>query len=405
MTKMKKNKPQIALPRGFRRMLGRNALMISTVAFAMGMQGCTDEPQPIVNQAGRAVLVYMVADNSLGSAGYDSADLDEMVEAARAGDLGDNRLIVYHSSRTSAPVLQEVTPDGLVTMRQYDYTQSSITVEGMKRVIADFKSLAPAENYGLVLWSHASGWIQNGVVDNAVATMSVTDGMVEAYSFGDERGRHMNVTSLQHALEGEGFDYIYFDCCFMANVESLYQLRHVAPMFVASATELPANGMPYDENVKYLCSDTPDLVAAAKTTFDYYNALSGSNRTCTVSVIDSGGLDDLATKSGEMLARCDAPSDYTPQRFMTSGCYLFDMRDYFEAMGDGEQYAGILNDWKAAFNRTVVFSASTPMLWNYISLDKSHGLSCYILEEIGDASYRGYDTLDWWHDVGKRQFE
>ena len=50
-------------------------------------------PQPS-SEVKRAVFVYLLSDNSLGKGGYDRDNLSDMIEAAKAGRLGGNRLLV-----------------------------------------------------------------------------------------------------------------------------------------------------------------------------------------------------------------------------------------------------------------------------------------------------------------------
>ena len=73
-----------------------------------------DTPATQENQ--RTVLVYMVADNNLGTGLFDSADLKEMQDAAAAGDIKDGRLLVYHASNKGI-VLKEVTSEVIDTLQ------------------------------------------------------------------------------------------------------------------------------------------------------------------------------------------------------------------------------------------------------------------------------------------------
>ncbi len=124
-------------------------------------------PQPS-SEVKRAVFVYLLSDNSLGKGGYDRDNLSDMIEAAKAGRLGGNRLLVYHDDfDAESPALKEVTPLGLRILKSYDNSVSSVSSERMEQAIADFKSYAPAERYGLVVWSHATGWLQTGVAEVA----------------------------------------------------------------------------------------------------------------------------------------------------------------------------------------------------------------------------------------------
>lgn len=368
--------------------------IIATIIVLAGCSGSGDEPgQP----SPRAVLVYMVANNSLGSAHYDTADLNEMVIAARQGDFGDSRLFIYHHARNAAPVLKEIGPDGsesvLVT---YDTTSSSVSSDRMSRVIDDFKSAANASHYGLILWSHGSGWIENGM-ESPGRTCMPSSGTASPLSFGDDGGRYMNVTTLARTLRGKGFDYIYFDCCYMAGVEVAYELRDCTRHIVASATELPARGMPYDETLRHLLKADADLVAAARTTFDSYNALSGQSRTCTISVIDTGALDELAQATRAVYAANNITSgDFNPQPFMTSACYIFDFGQYADDLSSS--YPELKAAFDTALDKTVLYCAATPAVWGVLPLAHHSGLSTY-LPDFSDTNRFNYDNLQWASDV------
>lgn len=370
----------------------RNMLFILFIAPLLVLCGCSgngDDPDLPAADAPRAVLVYMVANNSLGSANYDSADINEMLIAAKNGDFGQSRLFVYHHARNAAPVLKEITAEGQRTLLTYDANSSSVSVARMKQVINDFCRLVPAQRRGLILWSHGSGWIENGIQEsgNAISTLS----------FGDDGGRYMNVTSLRNALSDKLFDFIYFDCCYMAGVEVAYELRYCTDAIVGSVTELPSPGMPYDESLRYLLLPEADLVGAASATFDFYNAKSGEARTCTISVINTAALDDLAdaTRAIYMANNINSPG-FSPQRFMTSACYLYDFGQYVDDL------AADLPQLKASFDKAladvVLFKASTPRLWDLLAINHHSGLSTFIPNENQAEKYH-YSNLQWASDV------
>lgn len=362
----------------------------------MMLTGCSDHEDGPAPECPRAVLVYMAANNSLGAAHYDTDDLNEMAIAARQGDFGHSRLFVYHHARNAAPVLKEITAYGERIVATYDKSASSVSSARMSRVIDDFRRYAPASRYGIILWSHGSGWIENGMEQSARPNAR-SEGEMIPLSFGDDGGRYMNVTTLATTLRGKGFDYIYFDCCYMAGVEVAYELRDCASRIVASSTELPASGMPYDETLRYLLKADADLAGAARATFDFYNAMSGQNRTCTISVIDTAGLEALAEATRAVYEANNVTSDgFAPQQFMTYKCYLFDFGQY---VGDlASQHPGLKAGFDNALDNTVIFKASTPRIWNVLPLTHHSGLSTRIPDYSDDDSYN-YDNLQWASDV------
>lgn len=357
----------------------------------------SSEPEPPAEKTiERTVLVYMGADNNLGSGQYDSADIQEMQAGAAAADLGETaRLLVYRSAYRKAPVLMEILPDRIDTLAEYDYGVVAATRSRMEDIIATMKDLAPAKKYGLILWGHGTGWLQDGISDDDAD-----------YSYGHENSKSMNITTLADILESAGrFDYVYFDCCYMSSAETVYQMRNATNYIVGSATELLTTGMPYHTNLPYLVSGTKeDLIQAAQNTFDLYNAMSGSYRTCTMSVIDTSCLDRLAAATSAIYALCSSfkPDSYTAQRFSDykTTCYYYDFKDYVHALVDDNGISeDLLNEYDTAFDAAVLYSAATPKLWDSVDLSRCNGLSTYILANSTDITTKNYKDLEWYDAV------
>ena len=385
-----------------------------------GVAACSGDdlpPEPGSQTVGRTVLVYMVTRNTLGSWSYDTKDLNEMKAAAATGAFGKNRLIVFHSEYGEAPKLKEITPDGITVLKTYPENFVAVQSENMNEVIADTKALAPARNYGIVLWSHANGWLQTGIKEQ-------TD--VKTKAFGDDSGKSMNVTTLARVLDGKGFDFVYFDCCFMGGVEVAYQLRNATPRIVASVSELPSNGMPYNLTLPYLMADEANLVGAANATFCDYDALSGSSRTCTMSVIETDGLQRLASAVRDIYAhhpKLPVSSDiqafvstassfyiYGGEQFFDLGHYLSVLTSDYEKWEDGE--AGAQLSYAAAteaLQDCVAYRNATPWLWegeiDKVRIDHHCGLSTFLMDRQEDAAVKGYNELDWYRDVASALFE
>ena len=337
----------------------------------------------------------MVATNNLGTDGADTDDLAEMQKAADNGDLGSGRLLVYHApADASAPRLIEITAKGQTVLNTYE-SGTSATAARMNLVLDDMKALAPAESYGLVLWSHATGWLQDGIVEEAV----------QPRSFGSDFGKRMNITTLRSVLEGRGIEYVYVDACYMATVEVAYELRNVTTHIVASASELPRDGMPYDLNVKHLIGGTRDnLVKAATNTFDLYNSKEDPQlRTCTMAVIATDALDDLAAATAGIYRLTPLPhpgKDVTNYRGTARQGYSIDFGEYVNALSTASSLEPSLADsFNAALARTVVYAAATDKLWDMWPIHNHSGLSTYVFNNSTDYSIKGYDTLEWFEDV------
>ena len=392
---------------------------------ALAITGCSDDsgdmPEPAPEPAAtveRAVLVYMTAHNNLGyqnpqdgdSRHFDERDLAEMTEAARAGALGANRLLVLHSPWQGETLLKEVTPEGFKTLKSYGKALDTTQSAAMERVIADFKAFAPARAYGLILWGHGSGWLEDG---QEKAPRKRSYGGYQTAS-----GTHtwMNTTTLADVLEGKGFDYLYFDCCFMAGVEVAYELRHAVETIVGSSSELPSEGMPYHKTLPYLMADNPDLPQAAAVTFGHFDAKQGFDRTCTISVIRTAALDALAEAVGNAwLTATSAPSRFSVQQFASPNDYTyryryFDLLHAVESAATPEAAAAV----GAAIDAAAVYRAATPYLWEkdadhpwdyyQVKIDCHCGLTTYIPSSQADFDTYGYSQLEWATNVASKLF-
>lgn len=373
------------------------------------LSACSEDavPESPPEVVGRSVLVYMSAHNNLGYASTkrDYADIDEMLTAAARGDLGHNRLIVFQSPWTGNPQLKEITSEGIRVLKTYPPDFIPVEEEAMKLVFEDFKAMAPATSYGLILWGHGSGWVEDGLRNDSPIRKSFG-----AYQTGTNTHIWMNATSLARILQGENFDFLYFDCCFMASVEVAYQLRNAVPYIIASASEIPAEGMPYHKSLRYLMSDLPDLVAAANATFSHFDAMTGYNRTCTMSVIDTSALNALASAVRDVYANLNVPPmREAVQQFASHNAYEYFNR-YFDLEHSVELIANenAIGTIRQILSQAVIYKANTPYLWQSLSeqvkINHHCGLTTFLPTTKSELEQDTYSGLDWQTDVASALF-
>lgn len=386
------------------------SLLMSVALVACGDK--SDDPSPTIDPPttdvplSRTVLVYMVADNSLGTRfGCDEADLQEMLTAVKAGALNGGRLLVYHNrpntSATNPPQLLDVTASGLNVLKNYTYAADgeSVTPERIREVMADMKAVAPADDYGLVLWSHSNNWL---------GPVSTSDKYYRA--FGEDSGYHIKVQTLAQTLAGEKFSFIYFDCCLMGNVEVAYEMRSLAPVIIASPTELCISGMPYDRNVPVMFSskltDEERAVKMAQNTFGFYdhhdcgdpNCQDGPY--CQMTVVRTSALDGFAKATKSIFENV---TDYFAglsrlQEYDKNTSSSYDMDNYMEMLtadGQEELYA----KWCDELDKVVIYHATTDYCLTGTYMSRYCGLGSYVVYSPSKISYRGYNTLKWWDDV------
>ncbi|MCM1452220.1 MAG: clostripain-related cysteine peptidase [Clostridium sp.] len=378
------------------------ALIFSLLAgIALSACGSSDEPTPPKEKGvKRTVLVYMLASNNLGDDNgndFDRLDLEEMLEGAKKGALNGGRLLVYHAEYAGAQ-MKEVTAEGITSLKTYDDGALSVSSTRMRDVIDDMKSLAPAEDYGLILWGHATGWLQDGIDD------PIDDrAKIQFYSYGYDQNRknYMNTSTLARTLEGQGLSFIYFDCCLMGSAEALYEMKDAAPRMIASATEVPGRGSPYDLVLPYLFSaGEADLEGASRAYFNYYKTNPSKADGCPVStaVINATKLGALAQATRKIYEQATetCPEGYIGQLLYTNTNYN-DFGHYVMTLAGSEN--PLYAEWKKALDEAVEYKEASESIWGIRPIEHFCGLSTFVIKKPSDASRSNYNTLRWYDDV------
>lgn len=367
---------------------------------------CVNEPE-IITKKKRTVLVYMIASNSLGINNYDAKDIKEMETGMSKYTKNDCRLLVYYVPYNADPYLFEIVKNKNQVSRKIKKTYSrdikSTTSQRMGEVINDLAKLAPADDYGLVLWSHSDGWARSlgqGRSRNHMIQSAANSGTYFlTRDFGEDSGSTMPVDELADVIPAGMFSFIYTDACYMGSIEIAYQLRNKTKYFIGSCALLPADGMPYDKNIPHFFEDEPNLTNACIETFDYYNNQSGAYRTNTISLIDCTKLNELAVicrriHDNEKSVDISSIQPYTydiPQNI------YFDFKQYTSQISSPE----LIPEFENIIKDVVLYKASTPYIFGTLAIDpqKFSGVSTYILGRGNTLNENYYKTLDWYNDV------
>lgn len=208
----------------------------------------------------RTVLVYMVAENSLGAYGFHRGDSAEIM-AGRGVIADDDRMLILMDAG-GRPTLYRVRADRdrPEVVKQWAYDFCSADPDRLREVLETVRELYPSREYALTLWSHADGWMaptdsayrRYESPNTASAMLRASRQALSPLSFGIDSGANgrgsndgaqMSVEGLARAIAGAGMHmkYLFFDACLMQNLETAYALRHVtdyvagSPMAVAGA--------------------------------------------------------------------------------------------------------------------------------------------------------------------------
>ena len=360
--------------------------------------GCNkngDEPNNIPEKAKNTILVYMIATNTLS--GFDYMDMQEMMIAAQNIDLNRNNLVIYHCSKQNNPRLLKIAKVNEVideiVLKEYSEEYKSLDVERINEVISDMQMLTPADNYGLVLWSHAMSWTP--------AKVAINNEVSPTY-FGDDYGRHLNIDVLASAIPDNLFHYIWMDCCYMSSIECAYQLRNKSNFYVAYPTEVLSNGMPYNLTIPFLTGENIDLVGAANATFEYFKYNTDKNsQFCTIAVLDMSKLDALADATKNIYKGFKPIDTYGLQKYSrgAQGPY-YDFAHYVRVVAENNNTIEYIDEFNQALKDVVVYKNATDKFLNFkINQENFSGISTHALMYDGSSNEKYYFTLDWYDAV------
>ena len=281
---------------------------------------------------------------------YYERNIEGLEKAVATGATRNGRILVcYQPESYDRATLFEISYDAKQrksvrkALKVYENFQAENTVS-IQELFADVQQLAPAESFGLTIGCHGLGWIPAGspfpkslqpeqLVPGALVTRSTR-------SIGDT-GHQLDISELADAASGlpYRFDYLIFDGCFMANIETLYDLRHAFDYVVASPCEIMGAGFPYERTTPYLFSaDKPDLAKVCHAFWYFYDqdwdTVPYNARSGCISLAVMNELDALASVVAKIQASAAREYDINTLQYyegMTTHVF-YDLRDYVQAI-------------------------------------------------------------------------
>lgn len=294
----------------FNRVYGTVATMFLFIVATCSFSACSkdDETPPIVSPyvESRTVMVYMVAENSLNKNVW--ADVQEMLVGMNNDTLSANDRLVIYLDDVKLPriyVVDKTTKitqfSELVPVMTYENDVNSSSAEQLGTFIDYVKSNYPAESYGLVMWSHASGWTPSnfsGDMYSETPTKRKSFGVDNGKNTTNNNGNQMNIDDMASVLQGNAFDFIFFDACVMQTIEVAYELRDAAKWLIASPAEIPASGANYETMTRAMFLKD-DYVNQMLTVYkqEYSNVYG-----IVVSAVNTEALDDYAAYMKSVVA-------------------------------------------------------------------------------------------------------
>lgn len=326
------------------------------------------------------LMIYMCASDLESSGGYASDDIEEMLNSNI--DKKVNVLIEtggtydwkrYGISNESNQIYK--VEDGNLKLVKDDIGLQSMTnPDTLTNYISYCKEMYPADKYGLILWDHGGG-------------------AVSGYGY-DENNQDkedtLTIDELKNSLIKSNckFDFIGFDACLMANIETAFSIKDNARYLVASEETEGAGGWDYISLLNYISSNTSQPTAdIGKNIVDSFVENSNAvEEDATLSVIDLSKIENVFYNLNKFMTKIKQ-EDLESSKF----AYISKAVKSSKAYGDGQNDLIDLVDFAGKVgndeSQNLINSINDAVIYNKISdnVKNSNGLSIYF--PYNDLSY------------------
>lgn len=346
-----------------------------------------DEPEPGLPPVGDdaedswTLLVYMNGDNDLEF--FALQDFVEMLEVPSNADL--NILVQLDRAEDGAApgyTDLELGPAGNFTSTKRFRVSGDDTsiIEDLGEVnmgdadtLADFVEWGVKEgntgHYGLVFWDHGGGWDLFGPDDSdnhdGLELPEVASGIA---------------TGLEAAQRDVKLDFVGFDACLMATLETAQAVRPYASLLLASQELEPGSGWDWSALEVLAADPTTSAATLGEEIIRRYGPHVGETRNATLSLVDLDKLDQvtaalsaLATDMGEVNPQVVGQvRAQTPEFAGSHSKGLIDLGQFARDLGAAD--ASLTESSQAlvdALDEVVLFDYQGP------DAGYSHGLSLY----------------------------
>jgi len=357
------------------------------------------------NKGKRNILFYIGGDNSLG---YEPRQkIDEM---RKGWQPGKGEMLIYVDQRDSDAYLLRITDEQeengyyiLDTLETY-VNDNSADCAVLSRVVDEVVNGFPADSYGMIFFSHASGWLPEGML--AHPRSLVIDGS-------DGPPAEMEYYDFAAAIPDKTFDFIIIEACLMADVMSMYELRHKADYILASPAEIVSPGFTtiYMENVMGLFNKKQSVEVLLKEFANAYCKKDKNYNFYTLSILKMSEMDALAevTKTilkgkaigEENLTMAGMQTFDRPNALIVSGTKrsrYFDLGHTLSCLVSESEY----NTFNNQLRKTVVWKEATDSFLPghsgfYVSYYS--GLTTYIKQSVFPELNEAFENSSWYKAI------
>lgn len=409
---------------------------LSILFFMSCLSSCHDnsdvnESHCSQKKAERTVLIYMAAQNTLGLDGYQRRDSTE-ISAGRQYIDDCNHLLVFIDDAQNPRIYKYTRNKAIPEIVRTWQTDDNSTSSNVLQNILEWTMVNyPAYEYGLVLWSHADGWIP--------ATKPASLNNISPFSFGldtgttdlskDSEGTQMEIKDMVAAIDASGihFRYIFFDACLMQNIEVAYALRNVSDYVIGSPISIPAAGADYTHQIRsgLFSKNIPDIVTTYyEDICDIKNYPIYDDYGIVISAIQTDKLSQLANILNKAFEVAELPNqkDFNMTNVLNYQAYTsryffrphnYDMQQAIRSLLPSSLAEKVIQKLK----EVIIAQAATPCFYigpsyysfQNIDLQNYSGVSMFVplveyelnapLTPLGNLN-EAFRQTEWYHDAG-----
>ena len=391
----------------------------------------------------RNILFYIATD---ADANIDD-DTPGKIDQIRAGwKPNQGEMLVYVDRRGQEALFLRINNTlsegyyGLDTLARYG-VENSADPAVLSRMIDSLLNY-PADSYGLIFFSHASGWLPAGGLNNPRSSETNQQQIKQetpnelglrsiVIDNGGETRYEMEYDDFAEAIPDHQLDFIILEACLMGDVMSMYALRNKAAYVLVSSAEIVSPGFSYiyKDDIMRLY-DTKNSVFSVVSGFaqafhDFLITRYQENSvfcSSTLSIIKMDEMNMLSLVTKNVLQSVDFDESNLDiqalQRFdrpMAKGMggktysRFFDFAHTVESLIPESQYAA----FRAQMEKTVVWKAETKrfLLGNYSNgepdfseydgffIERHSGLTTYIKQDVYPTLNAVFEGSDWYKAI------
>lgn len=374
----------------------------------------TPGPDPVYVYEGPAkqvTLVYAVNKNNLSSAL--DFNMRQMIEGLNTLPTNEYVILVFKTFSKEiedegetkkievAGLYKAVSgPDAdFVLQKEYSRDKLSTDPARMQEIFTDALQ-EKGESYNLFLWGHGMAWTpyfsehtRSGLMPDYV------ENIPELTAFGGDNGNSdwADIDELRDAIPDNKFCTIWFDCCYMSNIETIYELRDKCKWMVAYPTEIASDGLPYHLVLPCILNDEPDLAGGCKALYEYYVS---RGITVTATVMDMSKIEALAESCRAIyLSGEKRPYKYGLQNYSRSYSNpYYDLGQYAREYAQANDAERLIPKFQEALNEFVVYTVASERDFNSkpIRPEDYSGLSTHYYQNGTSEKEAYYRQLGWY---------